>query len=755
MNTAGLGIRARLAVWLVVVTFPILLSSAATVFVIEARLSERIETDLMNVRRLEGARITDVLSSYRREADSLASDADVRRSLEALENEAPPAAPGFAPSTGTPPLAALAESLTRSAGLLGSEIVGVDIVDREGRSLGRSVGHSWTPRDPTLATRAMDTATTLFGEAFRTAAGAPRLGMAAPVRTANGRTLGALLLETRLAPVVDPVLEHEGFGQTSEAHIAQPTTSGDAQFITLLRFARDAAFDKVVPASKGLPINQALHSPGGRLVNAKDYRGIESILAIETLPDTGWGLVVKIDRAESFAPVAEVKRVVLAAGIASAALVLLGWVMFLHPLGRRLAGVARAAERVAAGDLRTMLADPTGDEIGHIARSIDKLAADLVVDRRERGLAEQKLVAQATRDELTGLMNRQRGGAIIDELDRTSPSVPASVLFLDLDGFKAVNDCAGHAAGDEILVAVARRLEGVLDERAVPVRWGGDEFVVVLPGADAGDAARVCARVQAIFDEPVRTSFGRYAIGCSVGVGTSGEGRALAEVLHAADASMYAQKRRRRQSRGVGGSGRPATERPDVLALALDERRLEAWYQPIVRLSSDGETRLVGAEALARIRNVDGSVTAPAAFAGELSGAIGQRLDIEMMRLGTAALRRWLREARVGADFVLSLNMSAESMRTDDFADALLERIDRLELPAARLCVEVTEDIVELNADVLGRLRDAGVHIALRGVAPVLLQGYRFAAAQAGGTFITAWGLDPAEERGVALPRVA
>jgi len=225
------------------------------------------------------------------------------------------------------------------------------------------------------------------------------------------------------------------FGVSSESHIAQPTAIGDAELITLMRFKRDAAFTLVVPKTKGLPINTSLLVPGSTVVRSKDYRRIDSILALKNLPYTNWGLVVKIDSSEAFAPVAEVRVILSIAFCASILLVLASWLIYLRPLAQRLSQASQAAGRVAAGDYAFQIADKTGDEISDVSDSIDRLAADLSRDIALRSEAERRLKYQATHDELTGLFNRKYGGGLIEKIDTLKFLPDTGVLFMDPDGF--------------------------------------------------------------------------------------------------------------------------------------------------------------------------------------------------------------------------------------------------------------------------------------------------------------------------------
>jgi diguanylate cyclase (GGDEF)-like protein len=189
-----------------------------------------------------------------------------------------------------------------------------------------------------------------------------------------------------------------------------------------------------------------------------------------------------------------------------------------------------------------------------VARRVEAL--DLLVAQARVGLANAALVQQletlkqtyqeqATRDQLTGLLNRR--GLVL-----TAEQLPGhlGVLFCDLDGFKGINDTLGHAAGDELLEKVARRLDSAMRQDSVLGRMGGDEFVVVVPGATDEDLAGLGRRIEIDLGKPFLLEAGMARIGVSIGAAHAAPGeRDLDALLGQADQLMYEVKRNRKASR--------------------------------------------------------------------------------------------------------------------------------------------------------------------------------------------------------------
>jgi diguanylate cyclase (GGDEF)-like protein len=158
---------------------------------------------------------------------------------------------------------------------------------------------------------------------------------------------------------------------------------------------------------------------------------------------------------------------------------------------------------------------------------------------QQRAAAEELLREQARRDSVTGLLNR---AGFDGELERALAAGPCAVLFLDLDGFKGINDRYGHSAGDEVLKDVGARLSGLIRGDDALARIGGDEFAIVLNEAECPDAERIAARVVGELTRPIAVEGEPVTLTASVGVCVSDRGAQAGELLRRADQAMYAAK---------------------------------------------------------------------------------------------------------------------------------------------------------------------------------------------------------------------
>ncbi|MCZ2848229.1 putative bifunctional diguanylate cyclase/phosphodiesterase [Modestobacter sp. VKM Ac-2978] len=344
--------------------------------------------------------------------------------------------------------------------------------------------------------------------------------------------------------------------------------------------------------------------------------------------------------------------------------------------------------------------------------------------------AEAELAELVHHDELTGMLNRPgllralHGRLGAARTDRGDDSVP-TVLFVDLDGFKTVNDALGHASGDELLQVVGRRISSAVRAGADVARFAGDEFVV-LDDVTAAGAARVAERLIDLLAEPVVLHGVEVVVTASVGICsaevpvTGADTTELAELLlRRADHAMY---RAKAQGSGRWTAHRPGDSDPGADRLLLLEQlrngirqgELRVYYQPRRHLPTG---QLSGVEALVRWQHPTRGLLQPAAFidAAEQSGVI-RELGAWVLTEAVEQAVRW--DASGGpAGLQTAVNLSARQLADPDLVPLVARTLARAGLPASRLVLEITETALMSDPDAalrsLQALKALGVLLAV------------------------------------------
>jgi diguanylate cyclase (GGDEF)-like protein/PAS domain S-box-containing protein len=354
----------------------------------------------------------------------------------------------------------------------------------------------------------------------------------------------------------------------------------------------------------------------------------------------------------------------------------------------------------------------------------DPSVGGIVVNGRdvtERMEAEERLAHLARHDPLTGLPNR---AALLDDLERAMAraerrGASVGVLFLDLDGFKIVNDSLGHAVGDEVLVAAAARVGGLLRSGDLLARLGGDEFTVVVETMDdPSEPIALAERLITAMRHPLEIDGRRHVVTASIGIAVSVPGeRDAAEVLRQADLAMYRAKELGKGRYEVFDQSlaRRARRRLDIeaeLRTALEANELELHYQPEMDIAAD---RVVGMEALVRWRHPVRGLLPPSEFID-----IAEESDL-ILDLGRFVLDRAVRTA---AEWVvrfgdrapeMSVNVSAKQLHDPSFLDDVRNVLRTHQVIPQMLRLEITESVLAdaVAPGVLAELQAMGISVAI------------------------------------------
>ncbi|HWK28073.1 MAG TPA: EAL domain-containing protein [Solirubrobacter sp.] len=322
-----------------------------------------------------------------------------------------------------------------------------------------------------------------------------------------------------------------------------------------------------------------------------------------------------------------------------------------------------------------------------------------VTDRRE---AEHRLQHDALHDALTGLPNRvlflDRLALAIRRAQRRHPACCAAVLFLDLDRFKVINDSLGHAVGDQLLKAVARRLEAALRPNDTVARLGGDEFTLLLDDVgEPREATVIAERVLHSLQAPFLLDGRELFVGASIGIALATARSQPEQVMRDADVAMYRAKSDGRGRHAVFDAAMHAqvTRRLNLerrLRDAIEGGTLEVGYQPIVQAATG---RIVGFEALGRWPHGDTAEVLAMAEETGLAVPLGRRI----LSVACAQLAHW-RELPGGAGLTVGVNVSARQLGEPDFVSALRTTLRESGLDPRALRLEVAEsDLTRGRAD--------------------------------------------------------
>jgi len=333
----------------------------------------------------------------------------------------------------------------------------------------------------------------------------------------------------------------------------------------------------------------------------------------------------------------------------------------------------------------------------------------------------RELTHQAKTDALTLLLNRkgmnERLAQLLTPLGGGSPT-PLALFFIDLDGFKEINDVLGHVTGDHALVLMAQRLAEVLPSGAFAARWGGDEFVVVVPGVQRPEPAlNLSNRLRAALALPARIDDQTVRLSGCVGISLCPmHGSTAEDLIIAADLAVYKAK-----SEGHGASYlfdpsmAQAVERrhriAQALPISIEGGQISVAYQPIVSVDMREVTHV---EALARWNHPQWGHISPAEFIpmAEATGAI-HALGRWVLRQACLHAARWpgAKPPKV------SVNVSVLQLNTGNFVAQVRESLAAAKLPANRLVIEITESLPSESdgnaAHALAALREMGIMLAI------------------------------------------
>ncbi|MFZ0633600.1 MAG: EAL domain-containing protein [Acidobacteriaceae bacterium] len=385
--------------------------------------------------------------------------------------------------------------------------------------------------------------------------------------------------------------------------------------------------------------------------------------------------------------------------------------------------LATAMQQVTESQDFSARVQPSGcDEIAQLGAGFNSMLLELERQAAEKKAFAAQLQHQALNDDLTGLPNRR---LLSDRLQHAlavaeRQQLQVALVYIDLDGFKLVNDSLGHAVGDLLLCQVASRLHSRVRQSDTLSRLGGDEFAVVLTGAGVGnDAAQVAAGLLEVLAPPFLIEDHEIAISASIGISLFPENGATPQLLlQQADSAMYAAKKVGKNrmvyfSAELGASVRERLNLETQLRGALSNGEIVVWYQPEFEVVS---RRLVRFEALARWQHPVLGMISPARFI-PIAEETGLIVPLGRLVMETAC-REATRWQSAGPNPVqVAVNVSSLQLMRDNFVEEVSAILEKSGLPPHLLQIELTESVMLSGAQsaavTMHRLADLGVSLAI------------------------------------------
>jgi diguanylate cyclase (GGDEF)-like protein len=363
--------------------------------------------------------------------------------------------------------------------------------------------------------------------------------------------------------------------------------------------------------------------------------------------------------------------------------------------------------------------------------------AERHVEELNRHIAEQERIGAqlqeskdhfrhaAFHDALTKLPNRAllaENLKFVMERAKQSEDYQFAVLFLDLDRFKNVNDSLGHTIGDQLLIAMARRLESCIREVDMVARLGGDEFAILLDGIpNSAEATQMAKRIQDKLDSPFNLSGHEVFTTTSIGIALSSTGYDYPEnMLRDADTAMYRAKAQGKACYEVFDKGMHARavyllQMENDLRRALDREELRVYYQPIVSLNNG---QLAGFEALIRWQHPERGFINPVDFISlaEDTGMIAP-IGLWILKRACQQLAQWQWASTAHRQLFMSVNLSGKQVAEPDLVAQIQQILEETHLDPRHLKLEITESVVmenaELAAQFFKRLKALGVQLSI------------------------------------------
>ena len=377
--------------------------------------------------------------------------------------------------------------------------------------------------------------------------------------------IGVVVIKVSPESLFQITTDHTGLGQTGEVYLVNK----DGYMISPSRFTDDVILKQKIDLTH---INEAENI----ITVNRNYRGVNSLTIHTHIPEIDWCLIAEIDTKEAFAPVTQLTNTLILIFVIILFIVLYISSFVTKTITGPLRKLHKGTEEIIKGNLDFKVATPSPDEVGHLSRAFDEMTTnlkksreeleeysrnlekkveertrDLEIDIRKRKEAEGKLKKLARIDSLIGCYTRGYGLELFDRQLKLSRRNKSFLLlaFLDIDGFKKINDNFGHREGDKVLKETVKLFKSTLREIDIICRMGGDEFLLIFPDSSSKETYLIRSRLQKNLSQLNRKIKKDYQIKFSMGFSEylPNKPETLNELIAIADQRMYEEKKKNKE----------------------------------------------------------------------------------------------------------------------------------------------------------------------------------------------------------------
>jgi len=539
----------------------------------------------------------------------------------------------------------------------------------------------------------------------------PALCMAAPVRQQKIKIVGVATTCIDLADLSNQV-DRLKFGKTGYAFIVNRSGKVLAHPDRSL-----VNGESLTDFSNFIPVQQAIEANRRAKFAFQDDLGKEWLSWNAPL-DNGWMIVILQEKADFLNSQHEFEKFAFSIAEVAAIVVIVLTSFLANRLIRPISNLTDAASAISNGEFSEPITFNRNDELGILAQSFERMR--IAIKK-----SNEQLRYAALHDRLTGLPNRAFFNHELTELitiSQQDPDYLFAVLFIDLDGFKMINDTLGHEGGDLLLIDLAGKLKASTRQSDLIARLGGDEFVILLKQVQNLETATTIAdRILEKLTVPIEIKGHEVFATASIGIALSHRNyHNIDDFLRDADTAMYEAKANGKARYTIFEPNMylKAKQRLDLdrdLRFAIDNQELELFYQPIVNLSNQ---KITGFEALVRWRHPDRGLIDPDLFipiAEEAATIVS--IGYWVLRNACQTLSQWLKLGWVDPDFTISVNISPIQLARDDFIEQISQILAETCLEPQYLQLEITETTVIKNIEdgklIIQQLSGMGIKISL------------------------------------------